>query len=139
MQWIVPVGCILFLFMLSCGCIQFPPAAPVTPAGGSGVTVEYPTDTIATPEPLRQVNITATKTVTEVIVLVNGGKNAATLASMDIRITNYDGTVNTRTVSPVVIGKPYTFTYRGNANAARINIIGTFSDGYQQTLLMTFL
>ena len=138
MQWIVPVGCILFLFMLSCGCIQFPPAAPATPAPAGGIT-SYPADTTATPEPLREVHITATKMVTEVIVLVDGGKDAATLASLDIRITNYDGTINTRTISHPGIGKPYTFTYRGNANAARINIVGTFSDGYQQTLLMTSL
>jgi len=138
MQWIVPAGSILFLFMLSCGCIQFPAAAPAIPAPDDGIT-NYPADTTATPKPLREVSITATKMATEVIVLVNGGKDAATLASMDIRITNYDGTINTRIISHPEIGKPYTFTYRGNANAARINIIGTFSDGYQQTLLMTSL
>jgi hypothetical protein len=134
MQWIVPVGCVLFLFMLSCGCIQSP-AAPVSPVP-AGVVGDLSADKAATPEPLREVNITATKVDPEVIVLVNGGKDAAALASMDIRITNYDGTVTTRVITPVVTGKPYIFTYRGNANAARINIVGTFSNGSKQTLLM---
>lgn len=138
MQWIVRAGCILFVLLLSSGCIQSPPAAPAHPAPAGGIT-GYPADTTATPEPRREVNITATKSGAEVIVIVEGGKDAAGLASMDIRITNYDGTLNTRTISHPGTGKSYTFTYRGNANAARINIIGTFSDGYQQTLLMTFV
>lgn len=135
MQWIMPVGCILFLFLLSCGCIQSP-AATVTPVP-AGATGNIPADTTATAEPLRDVNVTALKTESEVIVTVNGGRDAAALASMGIRITNYDGSVITRMVSPVVIGKPYVFTYRVTANAARINIVGTFSDGRQQTILMT--
>jgi hypothetical protein len=135
MQWIVPVGCILFLFLLSCGCVQSP-AATVTP-GPADAAVNHPADTTSTPQPLRDVNVTAMKTESEVVVIVNGGKDAAALASMDIRITNYDGTVITRAISPVAIGKPYVFAYRVNANAARINIVGTFSDGNKQTILMT--
>ena len=134
MQWIVPVGVVIFFLLLTCGCIQAPPA-PVTPV--PQVAVPPPGNMAPAPVPLRDVNISATKEDPDVVVLVSGGKDALGLASMDIRITNYDGTIDTRTIAPVIVGKPYIFTYRGNANAARVNIIGTFSDGYQQTLLMT--
>jgi hypothetical protein len=36
-----------------------------------------------------------------------------------------------------VVGNPYKIQYFRIANVANVNIIGTFSDGYQQTLLMT--
>jgi hypothetical protein len=35
-----------------------------------------------------------------------------------------------------VIIKTYSFTYQGIANAARVNIIGTFQRGYNQTVLL---
>lgn len=133
MRWIMPVGALLFFFLLTCGCIQSP-AVQATPAPQ---LVGNPSAAMAPAPVPRDVNITAVKQDPDVIVVVNGGKDAGSLASMDIRITNYDGTIDTRTIMPVIIGRQYVFSYRGNANAARINIIGTFSDGFKQTILMT--
>jgi hypothetical protein len=83
------------------------------------------------------VNITATETATEVVIRVDGGNDAAALTSLNIRITNQDGTTIQRTIQSPVVGNPYKIQYFRIANAANVNIIGTFSDGYQQTLLMT--
>jgi hypothetical protein len=83
--------------------------------------------------------ITAMETTNEVVIQVQGGKDAAALTSLNIRITNYDGTTIQRTVLSPEIGKPYSIQYFRNANADRVNIVGTFSDGFQQTLLLTSL
>jgi len=85
------------------------------------------------------VTITAEETPTSVIVRIDGGDDAAALMSLNIRITNLDGSTIQRTIPFPEIAKPYVFTYRGYATAAKVNIVGTFSDGYQQTLLMTSL
>jgi hypothetical protein len=139
MRWILPVGCLLVLTAILCGCIQSPSAAPVTPAPTSGVSVFILPDTTATPHPgpVRGVNITADETSSSVIIRVDGGNDAAALTSLNVRITNLDGTFIQRTIQSPVIGKPYSIQYFRIANAANVNIIGTFSDGYQQTLLMT--
>lgn len=139
MRSILPAGFILVLTLFLCGCIQSPSAPTVTPAGTSGVSVLVPPDTMTTPHPRMAVTITAEETPTSVIVRIEGGNDAAALTSLNIRITNLDGSTIQRTIPYPVIAKPYEFTYRGYATAAKVNVVGTFSDGYQQTLLMTSL
>ena len=83
--------------------------------------------------------MSAEQTLDSVIIRVDGGSDAKSLISLNIRLTNRDGTTIQRTIVSPVTGKPYTIQYYRIANAANANIIGTFSDGYQQTLLMTSL
>ncbi len=137
MRWILPAGCFLVLTVIMCGCIQSPSTAQGTPAP-TGAVVILP-DTTATQHPRMAVDITATETAKEVEIKVNGGKDAAALTSIKVHITNYDDTTVDRTIQSPEIGKPYSIQYYRNANADRVNIVGTFSDGYQQTLLMTSL
>jgi hypothetical protein len=137
MRLILPVGCILVLTVLACGCIQSHPAQPVTPAETSGVTVLVPTDTTILPHPRMAVNITAEENANSVIILVAGGNDTAALSSINVRITNLDGTTVQRVIQSPVVGRPYSIQYYRYANAANVNIVGTFSDGFQQTLLMT--
>jgi hypothetical protein len=138
MRSILPAGCLLVLMVIICGCIQSPSAAPVTPAP-TVVSVVTFLDTTATQHPRMAVNISAEETRNSVIVQVDGGNDAGSLASLNVRITNHDGTTVQRTIYSPEIGKPYSIQYYRNANADKINIVGTFSDGFQQTLLITTL
>jgi len=83
------------------------------------------------------VNVSAEKMADRVVISVDGGNDAGALTSLAVRINNYDGTSVQRTLQSPEIGKQYSIQYFRTANAANVNIIGTFSDGYQQTLLMT--
>jgi hypothetical protein len=139
MRWILPVGCLLVLTVIICGCIQSPSAGSGTPAPTGGISVVMITDTTATPHPGMAVNVTAEVTKSSVNVRVDGGNDAAALTSLNVRITNYDGTTIQRTIQSPVIGKTYSIMYYHDANAANINIVGTFSDGFQQTLLISYL
>jgi hypothetical protein len=138
MRLILPAGCFLVLMVIICGCSQSPTVAPVTPTLAA-VSVDILPDTTLTEHPRMAVNVTAEKTQSSVIIQIDGGSDAASLISLNVGITNYDGTIVQRTIPSLEIGKPYEFPYRGYSNAAKINIVGTFSDGYQQTLLMTDL
>jgi hypothetical protein len=139
MRWILPVGCVLVLTAIICGCIQSPAAVPATPVPTGGISPVTLTSTTATPHPRMVVNISAEQTATSVIILVDGGADAESLSSLNVRITNRDGSPIQRTITAPVVGKPYEIQYYRVANAANANIVGTFSDGYQQTLLMTSL
>lgn len=139
MRSILPAGCLLVVVVLMCGCIQSPPAAPAVPQQTGTVTVLEITDTTAPVTARRMVNITAEKMTDSVVVRVDGGKDAGSLSSLSVRITNYDGTSVHRTIPSPAPGRTYTIQYYRNANAANINVVGTFSDGFQQTLLMTSL
>jgi hypothetical protein len=119
-----------------CGCIQFPAASPATPAPSGGLEVVTHTLTTVPPHRPMEVNVTARETANNVVIMVEGGKDAAFLSSLNVRITNFDGTVIQRTIANPVIGESYSIAYYRTANAATINIIGTFSDGFQQTLLL---
>ena len=139
MRSILPAGCLLVLFVLMCGCIQSPPAAPVTPQQTGTVTVVDIPDTTVTGPSRRMVTVTAEKMIDRVDIQVQGGKDAGDLSSLSVRIKNYDGTSVQRNIPSPETGRTYSIQYYRNANAASINIVGTFSDGYQQTLLMNSL
>jgi hypothetical protein len=85
------------------------------------------------------VNVTAEKTLDSVVIRVDGGRDAGALTSLSVHINNYDGTSVQRTIPAPGIGRVYSIQYFQNANAKTANIIGTFSDGFQQTLLITTL
>lgn len=136
MRWILPVGCILFLLVIFCGCIQSPPAGPATPVQTPGDVVLVP-DTTVTQHPPMAVNVSAEKTADSVVIRVDGGNNAGSLTSLEVRINNYDGTSVQRSIPAPEVGRPYSIQYFRTANAATVNVVGTFSDGFQQTLLIT--
>jgi hypothetical protein len=138
MRWILPVGCFLFMMVILCGCIQAPSAAPVTPVPTVVVEV-IPADTTATPHPRMAVNVSAEKTIDSVVIRVDGGKDAGTLTSLSVHINNDDGTSVQRTIPAPETGRQYSIQYYHNSNARTANIVGTFSDGFQQTLLITNL
>jgi hypothetical protein len=139
MRMILPAGCLLVVIMLMSGCIQSPPVAPVTPQQTGTVTVVDLPDTTVTEPSRRVVTVTAEKMIDRVDIRVQGGKDAADLSSLSVRIKNYDGTSVQRNIPSPEPGRTYSIQYFRNANAANINIVGTFSDGYQQTLLMNSL
>jgi ABC-type Fe3+-hydroxamate transport system substrate-binding protein len=136
---ILPAGCLLVLFLLMSGCIQSPPAASVTPQQTGTVSVLDIPDTTVTEPSRRVVTVAAEKMIDRVDIQVLGGKDAGALTSLSVRIKNYDGTSVQRNIPSPEIGRTYSIQYYRNANAASINIVGIFSDGYQQTLLMNSL
>jgi len=103
------------------------------------VVVTPVVETMVTPHPRMAVNMSAEQTPDSVIIRVDGGNDAKSLSALNVRITNRDGTTIQRTISSPVVGNPYAIQYYRVANAANANVVGTFSDGYQQTLLMTSL
>ena len=108
MRLILSVGCILVLTVLACGCIQSNPASPVTPAETSVAVVVSPVaETTVTPHPRMVVNVSAEQTSDSVIVRVDGGSDAKSLSTLNIRITNRDGTTIQRTIQSPVVGNPY--------------------------------
>jgi hypothetical protein len=139
MRSILPAVYLLVISVIVCGCIQSPAAPPVIPAASGGVSIITLQDTTATQHPRMVVNISAEQTTDSVIIRIDGGTNAAALTSLNVRITNHDGTTIQRMIQSPVVGNPYTIQYYRIANAANVNIVGTFSDGFQQTLLMTSL
>jgi hypothetical protein len=130
----------MVLFVLLSGCLQSPPVSPVTPQQTGTVVIvgDIPEPAVSVAS-RRIVNLTAEKTTDSVVVRVDGGKDVGGLSSLSVRISNYDGTSVQRTLPSPSAGKTYTIQYYRMANADTINIIGTFSDGYQQTLLITSL
>jgi hypothetical protein len=134
-------SCVILLVALTCGCLQ--PAVtpvPVTQTVTTPVAVESlpPAATIA-PSAQKQINVTATQTQTEVIVQYNGGPDAADLLALNIRINNQNGQNVQRIITNPQIGAQYVFTYRGNADATVVNIVGQFRDGTEQTVLMAYV
>lgn len=139
MRLILPAGFLMVLLVLLSGCLQSPPVSPVTTQQTGTITIPGVAEPSMPVSSRRIVNLTAEKTTDSVIVRVDGGKDAGSLASLAVRISNYDGTSIQRTLPSPSPGKTYTIQYYRLANADTINIIGTFSDGYQQTLLITSL
>lgn len=126
---------ILSFVILISGCIQ--PVAQLVPAA---TTVPVPiTSPTRDPDIPREVNFTVTKAGSFVNITYEGGPDAADLVSLNIRINNQNGQNVQRTIAYPIIGSPYVFTYKGVSDANVVNIVGTFSDGFQQTVLMYYL
>ena len=101
--------------------------------------VTLPPAATTAPSAQKQINVTATKTPTEVIVQYNGGPDAADLLALNIRINNQNSQNVQRTITYPQIGAQYIFTYRGNADASVVNVVGQFRDGTEQTVLMAYV
>ncbi len=133
----MPVTCLfcILLLVFTCGCTQPAETAPVTPAvqiTASPEPVAVPTDT------QRSLNFTVTKTEKTVTITYEGGANAADLTALKIRIDNQDSSDIDRMFLDPVPGTSYPFMYMGLADPVTANIIGTWNDGYQQTVLLYY-
>jgi hypothetical protein len=136
--------CLFFtlLAVLICGCAQPlspSPATAATPAATLDIPVTMPPAATTTVQVQKQINLTATKKPTEVIVQYNGGPDAADLAALNIRINNQNSQNVQRTITDPAIGAQYVFTYQGAADASVVNVVGVFRDGTEQTVLMAYL
>ncbi|HOX35872.1 MAG TPA: hypothetical protein P5217_05415 [Methanoregulaceae archaeon] len=128
----------LALLVLSAGCTtQTAPAAP-TPAPAVVTVVETPVEVLTVPAH-KEINVTAWQTDRNVTVQYNGGRDAAFLTTLYIQIDNKNGQKIRRTILTPVTGSPIVFTYLGTVNADTVNVIGKFSDGTKQTVLLTYV
>jgi len=84
-----------------------------------------------------QVNVTAWQRNHDVLVQYNGGPSAAELTELDITINNYNGQKVSRVMESPQPGDVYTFTYMGTPDPDNIDVIGVFTGGVQQTVLLT--
>ena len=130
------VSFLIILGVVVCGCTQ--PEATPTPLPVITPLATSPPVTTSVPTAQKQINLTVSRATSEVNIQYNGGSDAADLTALNIRIDNQDGQIVTRTINYPVIGKTYTFLYRGVANPAVVNIVGVFKDGTQQTVLMAY-
>ena len=128
----------LAFLVLSAGCTtQTAPAAP-TPAPVAVSAVETPAP-VATAPAHKEINVTAWQTDRNVTVQYNGGRDASLLTSLIIQIDNKNGQKIKRTILSPSIGTPIVFTYLGTVNADTVNVIGKFTDGTKQTVLLTYV
>jgi len=136
MYWIALAA---FVLVLVSGCLQPANTVAPTPTPQFIVISETTAPVVATTIADKQVMFTVTPSKTMLNITYDGGPDAADLQSITIKVSNQDGTVIPRTIEYPAIGSTYVFTYRGNANPSVVNIIGTFTGGYQQTVLMYYV
>lgn len=141
MRCIIWSSCVILLVVLASGCLQPVPAPVPTPAPTLTPVAEVTLPPAATNTPAlqKQVNVTATKTLTEVIVTYHGGPDAADLLALNIRINNQNSQNVQRTITGPEIGARYIFTYKGESDASVVNVVGQFRDGTEQTVLMAYV
>jgi hypothetical protein len=131
---------IVILAAVLAGCTQpatttAPPVLVHTP-----VVTPSPTAVISTAVPYRmQINVTAKQTNNDVIVQYNGGADATYLTALRIRIDNNNGQTVDQTMNYPQPGAVYTFPYMGTPDADRVNVVGIFTGGSQQTVLLTYV
>jgi hypothetical protein len=140
MRCLIPV-LLMALAVTCCGCthteeqpVVVPSTTPVPTATTAMITA--PITTTVTPVQM-QINVTAWKSESEIDVQYNGGANGSNLTNLQIHIYNHNGDSVSRTITGPVIGTIYRFLYIGTLNADRVNVVGTFQDGSQQTVLLT--
>jgi hypothetical protein len=133
----------IFLLLFVCGCTQpvIPVPTPVPTLTPLPVmTAPMVVTPVASVTPYQmQINVTAWQKGTDVNVQYNGGADAAYLTALKIRIDNFNGQNVQRTIDYPTIGSPYIFTYIGTADADRVNVVGVFKGGTEQTVLLTYL
>jgi len=144
MRWIF-LSVLIVPALLIAGCAQSN-SSPVTPAVTQSVDVITVPTTLATPvlttmpvvaDGQMQVNVTAWQRNHDVLVQYNGGPSAAELTELDITINNYNGQKVSRVMESPQPGDVYTFTYMGTPDPDNIDVIGVFTGGVQQTVLLT--
>ena len=139
MRWILVTG-FLVLAVLVAGCAQNT-AVPVTPTITQSVDLitQTATPTAVIADGAMQINVTAKQSGHNVIVTYTGGASAASLTALKITIYDQNGQVVTRTMENPQPGDVYTFPYEGVPDPANVDVIGIFTGGVQQTVLMTNL
>ena len=137
MRWIL-VSMLLVPALLVAGCTQsFTSAKPAITQSVEVITPATPLPT--TPGVVAgqmQINMTAEQSGNDVIVQYNGGPDAASLVSLNITIYNDNGQVVTRTMDNPQPGDVYTFPYIGIPDPNNVDVVGTFTGGVQQTVLL---
>jgi hypothetical protein len=152
MRYCIPV-LLLVLAVAGCGCTQThqQPTVPATTVPVSTVpvtTTALPATQSMTTSPVTisgtpvqmQVNVTAWKTDTEIDVQYNGGLDAANLTSLQVHIYNVNnGEIYNLNITAPVTGNIYRFPTHASLFVNSVNVIGTFDNGSQQTVLSTSL
>ncbi len=137
------LAALIFLVLIVCGCSQpVTPVATPTPmlTPSPVVTTQLTLTPSVSPTPYQmQINVTAWQKGTDVNVQYNGGADAAYLTALKIQIDNFNGQNVMRTIDYPVVGNTYTFTYMGTANADRVNVVGVFKGGTEQTVLLAYV
>jgi len=131
----------IVLALVVCGCTQ--PVTPVTtptPMLTPGVTtIPAVLPKVSLTPYQMQINVTAWQKGNDVNVQYNGGADAAYLTALKMQIDNFNGQSVKRTIDYPVVGNTYTFTYMGTADADRVNVVGVFQGGTEQTVLFVYL
>lgn len=141
MRRVVWASFLILVLVITCGCLQQEPAAPppvnTAPTPAAVVTLPPAITTVAAAQ--KELNFTVERTYSTVNVTYNGGPDAADLSAIRIRIDNINSQDVERVIPNPVPGYPYIFTYRGVADPKTVNIVGIFSNGYEQTVLMYYM
>ncbi|MFA6333747.1 MAG: hypothetical protein WCX22_12415 [Methanoregula sp.] len=138
MRWIFLLGLVVPALIVA-GCTSSSSGTPVPTAS---VVILTTPPTLQTPAPViadgqMQINVTTWQSGNDVNIQYNGGASAAYLTSLTITINNQNGQVVTRTMDSPTPGDVYTFPYIGTPDADNVDVIGVFTGGVQQTVLLT--
>lgn len=127
---------IVLLLVVASGCTQPAPQTPpaTTPVPPPATPVPVMTTTIAE----KSLTFDVSKTPKTVNITYTGGPDAGGLVALKVRIDNQDLDDFERTVLTPSPGEEILFTYQGLATPVTANIIGTWENGYQQTVLLYY-
>ncbi|MDD5143909.1 hypothetical protein [Methanoregula sp.] len=127
---------LVLLLVFASGCTQPAPqtSSATTPIPPPATPVPVTTTGIAE----KSLTFDVSKTQKTVNITYTGGPDAEGLVALKVRIDNQDIDDFERTVLTPVPGESIIFTYQGLANPVTANIIGTWKDGYQQTVLIYY-
>jgi len=143
MRRILCCSLVLLFAILVCGCTQpaaQPPVVTVTPTATPVPTqVTLPPATAATATVQKHLNFTVSTTDHELIIRYNGGPDAADVTALKVRVDNHNSQDIELTIAYPVIGKEYPFAYKGIPDPNVVNIVGVFTGGYEQTVLMYYV
>ncbi|AGB01634.1 hypothetical protein [Methanoregula formicica] len=130
--------CLLLVLLLvfASGCTQ--PVAPVPPQTTALPAPVTPLPVATTTIAEKSLTFDVFKTQKIVNITYTGGPDAGGLVALKVRIDNQDLDDFERTVLTPSPGESIVFTYQGLATPVTANIIGTWENGYQQTVLMYY-
>ena len=127
---------IVLLLVFASGCTQ--PAPQVTAVTTATPVPVTPLPSVTTAVVEKSLTFTVSKTEKAVNITYTGGPDAGGLVALKVRIDNQDLDDFERTVLTPSPGESIIFTYQGLATPVTANIIGTWENGYQQTVLMYY-
>lgn len=127
---------LVLLLVFASGCTQ--PAPLTTPATTPMPPPATPVPVTTTAIAEKSLTFDVSKTQKTVNITYTGGPDAGGLVALKVRIDNQDLDDFERTVLTPSPGESIVFTYQGLATPITANIIGTWENGYQQTVLMYY-